>query len=116
MLSSSTPPDTPPDPATPAPSESPVVERPPLTVFNYSRVTGLAKKAAEDFTRGGWEVVEVTNTRYAVTETTVFFAPGQAAAAAELRAQFPAVRRAAPRPSGLQGSGLTVVVTRDYPR
>ena len=111
-----------PSPAAPAvsaepsaePSPVPADERPPLTVLNYSRVQGLAARAAEDFEDGGWEVVEVGNTRHPTTETTVFYEPGQQDAAAALRAQFPAVRRSAPRPAGLAGSGLTVVVTRDY--
>ncbi|HVF21416.1 MAG TPA: LytR C-terminal domain-containing protein [Mycobacteriales bacterium] len=110
-------PSTPPEP-TPEPTPEPAVadERPQLTVLNHSRISGLAKKAAADFTRGGWEVVEVGNTRYAVAVTTVFFLPGQEGAAAALREQFPAIRRSAPRPAELPGAGLTVVVTREYPR
>ena len=100
-------------PVEPAPTE--VAERPPLTVLNHSKVKGLAARAAEDFTRGGWQVVEVANTRYAVARTTVYFVPGQEAAAAALRRQFPSILRSAPRPAELPGSGLTVVVTREYP-
>ena len=107
--------DLPADPAQDDPPDDPAAERPPLTVLNHSRVTGLAAKAADDFRRGGWEVVEVGNTRYSVAETTVFFAPGQEGAAVALREQFPDVRRSAERPPELPGSGLTVVVTREYP-
>jgi len=104
----------------PAPEPEPTAvdapARAPLTVLNHSRISGLAAKAADDFRDGGWEVVEVGNTRLSVAETTVFFEPGQEASAAALLAQFPAVRRSAPRPAGLPGRGLTVVVTREYPR
>ncbi|HVE63295.1 MAG TPA: LytR C-terminal domain-containing protein [Mycobacteriales bacterium] len=100
----------------PAVEESTTPARPPLTVLNHSRITGLAARAAEDFRTGGWQVVEVGNTRREVLVTTVFFAAGQEAAAAELRQAFPAIREMAPRPADLPGSGLTVVVTREYRR
>ena len=104
-------------PAEPAPVEEPIAAaRPPLTVLNHSRISGLAARAAEDFRQGGWEIVEVGNTRRPVAVTTVFFAPGQEAAAADLRAAFSAIRQSAPRPADLPGQGLTVVVTREYPR
>lgn len=45
----------------------------------------------------------------------MYFEPGQQAAAAALAAQFPVIRRVLPRFAGLPGSGLTVVVTREYP-
>lgn len=120
---SSAPPDSAlPDPtqstaAEPTPTEDtpPAEVRAPLTVLNHSRISGLAAKAAEDFRTGGWDIVEVGNTRLDVAVTTVFFEPGQEPAAASLRAQFPAVRRSAPRPDALAGTGLTVVVTREYP-
>ncbi len=99
----------------PAASDEPEVPtRPPLTVLNHSRISGLAARAAEDFRAGGWEIVEVGNTRRGVLTTTVFYEPGQETAAAELRAAFPAIRETAERPADLPGRGLTVVVTREY--
>lgn len=48
--------------------------------------------------------------------TTVYYGPGQEAAAAELRREFPAIADAKPRYAGLPGApGMTVVLTRDWP-
>jgi hypothetical protein len=47
--------------------------------------------------------------------TTVYYAPGQQAAALLLQKAFPAIQRVHPRFTGLPGAGLTVVLTRDYP-
>ena len=102
-------------PATPSPALSATPARLPLTVLNHSRRTGLAARAAEEFRAAGWPIREVGNTRMRVEITTVYFEPGQEGAAARLRREFPDVRRALPRPAGLPGRGLTVVVTREYP-
>ena len=104
-------------PATAAPVPSPTAAaRPAITVLNNSRVSGLAAKAARDFQRGGWRIAGTGNLRGRTPQTTVYYSPGQQAAAAELRRQFPAVKAMAPRYAGLPGAGgLTVVVTRDYP-
>ena len=114
---SRTPAVTPSATATPTPTArpTPAVARAPLTVLNHSRRTRLAARAADQFRDKGWTVVFVGNTRYDVTVTTVYYEPGQEAAAATIRREFPAVQRALPRPAGLDGDGLTVVVTREYP-
>jgi hypothetical protein len=105
--------------AAPSPSASPtpsVVARPPLTVLNNSKVNKLAAHAAEDFARGGWTILGTGNLGGRLSQTTVYYGPGQEAAAAELRQQFPAILAAAPRYAGLPGgAGMTVVLTRDYP-
>jgi hypothetical protein len=100
-----------------SPSASPsVAARPPLTVLNNSKVNKLAAHAAEDFARGGWTILGTGNVGGRLAQTTVYYNPGQEAAAAELRRQFPAILAAAPRYAGLPGgAGMTVVVTRDYP-
>jgi hypothetical protein len=46
--------------------------------------------------------------------TTVYHPPGQEAAAREFAARFPGVVRVLPRTETLPGSGLTVVLTRDF--
>jgi hypothetical protein len=85
-------------------------------VLNNSKVNRLAAKAAEDFSRSGWTIAGTGNLGGRLAVTTVYYGPGQQAAATALRAQFPAIRAAAPRYAGLPGDGgLTVVVTRDYP-
>ena len=50
-----------------------------------------------------------------IAVTTVYYAPGQQASAQLLQREFPAIERVRPRFAGLPGSGLTVVLTRDYP-
>jgi hypothetical protein len=102
----------PPNTAAPSPTAA---ARPPLTVLNNSRVNGLAARAARDFAAGGWRVAATGNLRGRTPHTTVYYAPGQEAAAAALRRQFPRIIEALPRYDGLPGDGtLTVVVTRDY--
>ena len=95
-------------------SPTPLV-RPPLTVLNSSRRTGLAARAADGFRAAGWPIAGTGNYRQRVPVTTVYFAPGQEAAARQLVAEFPAIQRVLPRPPDLPGTGLTVVVTREYP-
>jgi hypothetical protein len=108
------PPAPPPPTRPPTASPSPVA-RPALTVLNNSRYNGLAARAARDFAAGGWTVAATGNLRGRTPRTTVYFAPGQEAAAAALRRQFPRILDARPRYDGLPGDGtLTVVVTRDY--
>ncbi|HVF05508.1 MAG TPA: LytR C-terminal domain-containing protein [Frankiaceae bacterium] len=113
---SPTPPATPAPTATPSPTPSPTpATRPALTVLNNSRVNGLAARAASDFAAGGWRIAGTGNLRGRTPQTTVYYAPEHAEAAAALRRQFPKIRDAQPRYAGLPGDGgLTVVVTRDY--
>jgi len=88
-----------------------------LTVLNNSRYGGLAARAASRFRSGGYPVGEVGNFTGRIRTTTVYYAPGsarQAAAARALAGRFPGVHRVLPRFAGLPGSGLTVVVTRDF--
>ena len=108
---------TPAPPAAPAPAPAvqapaPVLE--PVTVLNNSRIDGLAADAAADFEAAGWPVAATGNYRGRLTETTVFHAPGQEAAARDFAARFPGVTRVLPRTPTLPGSGLTVVLTRDF--
>lgn len=87
---------------------------PPVTVLNNSRIDGLAARAAARFQAAGWPVAETGNYRGRLSLTTVFHEPGQEAAARQLAARFPGVVRVLPRPARLPGSGLTVVLTRDF--
>jgi hypothetical protein len=107
-------PATAPTAASPTSPEAAAV-RVPLTVLNSSRIGGLAASAAQDFERAGWTVRKpVGNTRYRASITTVYYLPGQEAAARQLMRDVPAVRRMLLRPLVLPGQGLTVVVTREY--
>lgn len=96
----------------PAPPASP--PKLALTVLNNSRITGLADRAAARFRSGGWPIKETGNFRGTLTETTVYYEPGQLASARLLATSFRGLTRVLPRFASLPGSGLTVVLTRDY--
>ncbi len=85
-----------------------------LTVLNNSTVSGLAARAAARYRAAGWPIKLTGSFRGRVPVTTVYFAPGQQASALLLQKSFPAIERVRPRFAGLPGSGLTVVLTRDY--
>lgn len=97
------------------PAASPPATLLPVLVLNNSRIKGLAARAADIFRSGGWPVLGTGNLRGRVPVTTVYYPGGEEAAARLFAARFPAVRRVLPRPAGLPGSGLTVVVTREFP-
>lgn len=105
-------------PLTTEPSAATPVAKAPVEVLNNSRITGLADDAARDFRAAGWTVVSVGN--YAVSNnsqnlptSTVFYQPGQQAAAEELAQQFGL--RARPATGGVgSGANLVVVVTKEY--
>jgi hypothetical protein len=106
-----------------APVVSPVVPSPTsaavpklaLTVLNNSNVNGLAHRAAATYRAKGWPIKLEGSFRGRIPVTTVYYAPGQQASAELLQKEFPAIQRVRPRFSTLPGSGLTVVLTRDYP-
>jgi hypothetical protein len=99
----------------PEPVPEPVAAAPaPLLVLNNSRIPGLAESAARHFEAGGWPVRETGNLRGRIRATTVYYPPGEQQAAQELASRFPGIVRVLPRLSNLPGSGLTVVVTRDF--
>jgi hypothetical protein len=98
--------------AKPFPTANPAVA---VRVLNYSRVKGLARRAAGQLEARGWRVVEFGNSPHRALQSTVYFSPGQAGAAAALRRQFSGVRDVQPAPGDLPGAGLTLVVTRDWP-
>lgn len=89
--------------------------KPPLTVLNNSRRTGLAHAVAQQLSDGGWSVAEIGNFTGRIPVTTVYYGSHERAAAQRLAAQFSHIARVLPRFSGLPGAGLTVVVTREYP-
>lgn len=96
------------------PVTGPTAPLAPLTVLNASRLRGLADRAAADFRAQGWPVTTVANYSGLVASTTVYFPVHQEQVARRLAAQFAGITRVLPRFAGLPGSGLTVVVTRDY--
>lgn len=109
-------PPAPPPPAPPeaAPPARPAVEPVPVLVLNNSRVEGLAARAAATFERGGWPVRDTGGLRGRIRATTIYYPPGQEAVAREFARRFDGIERVLPRLPGLPGTGLTVVVTRDF--
>jgi len=125
---STTPPSASPRPsATPTPHRTAPVAQPsatarpatvsklPVTVLNNSRRTGLAARAAAQLSGGGWPIRQVGNFTGRIRVSTAYYAPGQESVARNLARQFHAIQRVLPRFSGLPGSGLTLVVTREWP-
>jgi len=131
---STTPPTGSPAPsASPSPSEStapgaPPVSQPPatqppatteaaklpVTVLNNSRRSHLAAHVAAELAAKGWPIRKTGNFTGRIRASTVYYAPGQRAAAERLAREFGEIRRVEPRFRGLPGVGLTVVVTRDW--
>lgn len=106
-----------PAPAAP-PAEPPAAAAPsvvvPVLVLNNSRTTGLADRAAAQFRAAGWPVKDTGNFRGRIRATTIYYPPGQEASAREFAKRFRGIERVLPRFEGLPGSGLTVVLTRDF--
>ena len=86
-----------------------------LDVLNDSRISGLAHRAAGQFSAAGWVVAVVGNFSGGrdVPATTVFFPDGAQAAAQQLAAHF-GIDRVLPAPSFLSASHLSVVLARDW--
>jgi type IV secretory pathway VirB10-like protein len=106
----------PPPPAAPPPAaQRAAVEPLPVLVLNNSRVPGLAARAAAVFEQEGWPVRDTGSLRGRIRATTIYYPPGQEAVAREFARRFEGVERVLPRLAGLPGTGLTVVVTRDFP-
>jgi len=126
-----------PPPASPAPSASPSVSstpaappvsqppatqpaastqaaKLPVTVLNNSRHQHLAAHVAAELAAKGWPIRKTGNFTGRIKATTVYYGPGQRAAAERLAREFGQIRRVEPRFRGLPGTGLTVVVTRDW--
>jgi len=84
-------------------------------VLNNSRRQHLAATVAAQLAAKGWPIRKTGTFTGRVRATTVYYAAGQRAAAERLAAQFSQIRRVEPRFRGLPGTGLTLVVTRDWP-
>jgi hypothetical protein len=84
----------------------------PVTVLNNSRRTGLAHAAAGQIRSKGWKIGTVGNLQGVVPASTVYYAPGDAAAARHLAHDFGSIERVEPNHAGhMHGSALTLVVT-----
>ncbi|MDP9239897.1 MAG: LytR C-terminal domain-containing protein [Actinomycetota bacterium] len=108
-----------PSPAPPPVTHSPApvpVTRPALTVLNNSTIKTLGAQAAARFRAAGWPVAAIDGITGRYGYTTVYYGPGQLEAARELVRQFPGIQVIDSRANvpELPGTGLTVVVTKDF--
>jgi cytoskeletal protein RodZ len=98
--------------AAPSSSPAPVVFSP-VEVLNNSRIKGLAHHVAAEVQSRGWTISQVGNLRGRVAESTLYFPPGELAAAQHLAGEFGSVQRVLPQSEGgLHSSSLVLVVTR----
>ncbi|HET7530712.1 MAG TPA: LytR C-terminal domain-containing protein [Mycobacteriales bacterium] len=99
----------------PSATTSPRIDKVAVTVLNNSTIQHLAARAAEQLRARSWPIRLVGNYRGRLPVSTLYYLPGQQDVARLLAHEFPAVERVLPRPESLPGSGLTLVVTRDWP-
>ncbi len=85
-----------------------------MDILNDTHISGLAAKAEKTLTSGGWTVPSTGNYAHTVTQTTVYYQPGQQASAQLLATQFPKIRRVLAAPSGLVAGHLTLVLAQDW--
>ena len=110
-----------PSPSRTVPVEEPPATEPariakvPVTVLNNSTIQHLAARAAAQLRAKHWPIRLVGNYRGRLPVSTLYYLPGQRDVAGLLADEFPAVQRVLPRPEGLPGQGLTLVVTREWP-
>jgi hypothetical protein len=88
----------------------------PLTVLNNSTIKDLGETSAARFRAGGWAIAAIDGITGRYRYTTVYYGPGQIEAARALVRQFPGIKVIDSRANvpDLPGSGLTVVVTKDF--
>jgi hypothetical protein len=99
----------------PSASAEPRIEKVAVTVLNNSRIQHLAARAAQQLREKNWPIRLVGNYRGRLPVSTLYYLQGQHDVAQLLAKEFPAVQRVLPRPDGLPGKGLTLVVTREWP-
>jgi hypothetical protein len=86
-----------------------------VQVLNNSRRTGLAHVVASQLAERGWHIGIVGNLQGAIPVPTVYYAPGQKAAAQHLEREFSSIKRVEPNSAAhLTSAGITLVLTADW--
>jgi hypothetical protein len=86
-----------------------------VQVLNNSRIHGLAHSVAGDIAAKGWHIGIVGNLQGEISESTVYYSPGEQAAAQHLAREFPSIRRVEPNSAArLTSTGITLVLTADW--
>ena len=108
------------EPSTTTPSTTPKPKPKPVkrgqtnvTVFNNTRVKGLAGGVADKAKGAGWNVVATDNWYGTVDGTAVYYPPKLKAAAQELGYDL-GIKRVKPSQEPMQFDRLTVILTDDY--
>ncbi|MEP7178435.1 MAG: LytR C-terminal domain-containing protein [Pseudonocardiales bacterium] len=100
-----------------APTSEPPATRLPLVVLNNTTIVGLADQAKARFQAGGWTVTSTDTLTNDIASTCAYFDPsvaGAEATARALQAQFPTIKRVAPKFAELPPGPVVVVLTSDY--
>jgi hypothetical protein len=82
----------------------------PVYVFNQTTITGLAAETANSLESAGWNVVGVDNWIGRVPSDTVYFYPGDRAAAERLSKDFPEFDRVWPASAPMPAGALSVIL------
>jgi hypothetical protein len=82
----------------------------PVYVFNQTSISGLAAEIGGNLESSGWNVVGVDNWIGTVPEDTVYFYPGDRAAAERLSRDFPDIARVWPASAPMPAGALTVIL------
>lgn len=82
----------------------------PVYVFNQTTISGLAAETATSLESAGWNVVGVDNWIGRVPSDTVYFYPGDRAAAERLSDDFPEIARVWPASAPMPAGALTVIL------
>jgi hypothetical protein len=82
----------------------------PVYVFNQTTISGLAAETASSLESAGWNVVGVDNWVGNVPSDTVYFYPGDRAAAERLSKDFPDIERVWPATAPMPAGALTVIL------
>jgi hypothetical protein len=90
-------------------SDAPVPQIP-VYVFNQTGLTGLASNIGAQLDAAGWNVVGIDNWRGTVPEDTVYYYPGDQAAAERLSEDFPDIGRVWPASAPMPAGALTVIL------
>jgi hypothetical protein len=86
-----------------------------VVVFNQTGVSGLAAAYAARLQQLGWRITGVDNWTGTVPETTVYYRPGDEAAARQLMRDLPQVNRMRAAVTGMPEQGLTLILAGNAP-
>lgn len=86
-------------------------------MLNNTNTAGLAQRAAQTFTSGGWTVASYSSYQNDIASTCAYYDPADPKnqqAAEALQAQFPQIQRVKARFGGLPSGPVVVVLTGGY--